>query len=375
MRPRKFFEERTDQSLIKARIVSKYFWAWANVIMPTARRHGNKIGYIDLFAGPGRYKDGAASTPLLVLEQAIADPNMSQMLVTMFNDGDTDKSQTLEYEIDSLPGIKKLRHKPSVYNDEVGDNFVKYFDKITLIPSLSFVDPWGYIGLSLKLVNSVISSWGCDCIFFFNYNRINMGLPNELVRDHMNALFGEERANNLRGKLKAMGPNKREAAILEELSHALKEMGGKFVLPFTFKNEDGVRTSHHLIFVSKNVKGYEIMKQIMAKESSSSEQGVASFTYCPADERMPFLFELSRPLDDLQTLLLDKFAGQIGKMIQIYERHHVDTPYIKKNYKDALTNLEAANEISVRPPANERPTRKGKVTFADHVTVQFPKRR
>src|SRR5207248_10024637 len=38
-----------------------------------------------------------------------------------------------------------------------------------------FVDPFGYKGLSLQLVNSVIKDWGCDCVFFFNYNRISMG--------------------------------------------------------------------------------------------------------------------------------------------------------------------------------------------------------
>jgi three-Cys-motif partner protein len=65
----KFFEERTDQSEVKARIVQKYFYAWAQVIMPTAERNGKRIAYIDLYAGPGRYKDGAASTPLLVLQQ------------------------------------------------------------------------------------------------------------------------------------------------------------------------------------------------------------------------------------------------------------------------------------------------------------------
>jgi len=63
----KFFDERTDQSEVKARIVQKYFYAWAQVIMPTAERNGKRIAYIDLYAGPGRYKDGAASTPLLVL--------------------------------------------------------------------------------------------------------------------------------------------------------------------------------------------------------------------------------------------------------------------------------------------------------------------
>ncbi len=62
-----FFDESREQSEVKARIVQKYFWAWAKVIIPTAKRYGNRILYIDLFAGPGRYKDGTLSTPLLVL--------------------------------------------------------------------------------------------------------------------------------------------------------------------------------------------------------------------------------------------------------------------------------------------------------------------
>jgi len=58
---KRFFEERSDQSEVKARIISKYFFAWANVIMPTATKYNDgKIAYIDLYAGPGRYKDGSA---------------------------------------------------------------------------------------------------------------------------------------------------------------------------------------------------------------------------------------------------------------------------------------------------------------------------
>ena len=87
---KKFFDERTDQSEVKARIVQKYFYAWARVIMPSARQMDNKIAYIDMYAGPGRYKDGAASTPLMVLDQAIADPNLRDMLVTLFNDVNSD---------------------------------------------------------------------------------------------------------------------------------------------------------------------------------------------------------------------------------------------------------------------------------------------
>src|SRR6266536_2120114 len=84
-----FFEESREQSLVKSAIVSKYFWAWAKVIMSQIKRGGKKIAYVDLFAGPGRYKDGTKSTPLLVLEQAIANPDLRRMLVTIFNDLDS----------------------------------------------------------------------------------------------------------------------------------------------------------------------------------------------------------------------------------------------------------------------------------------------
>jgi len=49
-----FFTESSEQSRVKTAIVSKYFWAWAKVVMPSAKRYAdNKIAYIDLFAGPG----------------------------------------------------------------------------------------------------------------------------------------------------------------------------------------------------------------------------------------------------------------------------------------------------------------------------------
>lgn len=369
-----FFNETTEQSLVKAAIVSKYFWAWAKVIIPTAKRYYGKIAYIDLFAGPGRYKDGTMSTPLLILEKAIQDPDMRQMLVTIFNDVDGDKSRSLETAINALPGLETLKYRPQVNNEEVGEKIVNDFEGHKLIPTLFFVDPWGYKGLSLRLINSVLKDWGCDCIFFFNYNRINMGLPNEAVDEHMNALFGEERANRLRERLKTLRPEERELAIVEEIAQALKEMGGEYVLPFCFKNERGNRTSHHLIFVSKNFRGYEIMKEIMAGESSKADQGVASFTYNPTDRRYPLLFELTRPLEELEGMLLEEFAGRKMKMREVYEAHNVGLPFIKKNYKQVLRKMEAGGRITADPPAVKRRKNKGEVTFGDDVVVTFPKK-
>jgi three-Cys-motif partner protein len=366
-----FFDESREQSQIKARIVAKYFWAWANVV----KKFADRIAYIDLFAGPGRYEDGTLSTPLLVLKAAIEDEDMRAKLVTLFNDKDAANVGKLEKAIAALPGIKKLSHKPQVTNEVVGEDIAKRFEALRLVPTFFFVDPWGYKGLSLKLINSVLQNWGCDCMFFFNYNRVNMGLNNEAVREHMDALFGEERGNLLRKRLSGLSPAERESLIVEELSDSLKEMGASFVLPFAFKNEKGTRTTHHLIFASKAFKGYEIMKEIMAGESSEVNQGVPTFEYSPASEKFPTLFELLRPLDDLADMLSEEFAGKTTTMYNVYSSHSIGRPFLKRNYKRVLAKMEADGQCVATPPAAERQKRKGEVTFADQVVVTFPKQR
>ena len=200
---------------------------------------------------------------------------------------------------------------------------------------------------------------------------LNAGLGNRAVEAHVDALFGTDRANRLRAILPSNNPDRREMIILEELAQALKAMGGKYVLPFRFRSPTGTRTTHCLVFVTKHFKGYEIMKGIMAGESSTLDQGVPSLTYSPADQSTPLLFSLARPLEALEGLLLARFAGHTLTMKRIYELHSVDTPYIDKNYKDALVRLEAGGRISANPPASQRPRRGGAPTFADHVEASF----
>jgi three-Cys-motif partner protein len=366
--PKKFFDERRDQSEVKARIVQKYFFVWAKIVLAAAKKFGgDKIAYIDLYSGPGRYKDGAASTPLLVLEGSAADASLSQALVTIFNDENKDMSETLKNEIANVPGIGQLKYPPQIDSSAVGPEMEEALAKIRLVPTFTFFDPFGYKGLSQGIIQAVLKDWGCDCVFFFNYNRINVAIANELVEEHMSALFGEERLERLQEVLHAQRPHRREAIILEELANTLRELGAKFVLPFRFRNPADTRTSHFLIFLSKHKLGYGIMKEIMASESSLLDQGVPSFSYYPADETTPLLFSLSRPLDALEKDLLVRFSGQSLSMNDIYELHNIDTPYIKANYKSALLKLEERAAISCEPAKR----RKG--TFGDKVVATFPK--
>ena len=327
-----------------------------------------KIAYLDLFSGPGRYNDGKESTPLLILKIAIEDTTLREMLVTTFNDRDKDNVRKLKSAIRDLPGIEKLKYEPIVWNKEVDADMEELFASTRLVPTLFFVDPWGYKGLSLQLVNSVLKDWGSDCIFFFNYNRVSPGLNNPMVQEHMSALFGQIRAEAIREKLEGLSPEDRETYVVEELCEALGSKQGRYILPFRFRNERGSRTSHHLSFVSKHPLGYGIMKDIMASQSSSFEQGVPSFQCSPADKRFPLLFELNRPLDDLENMLLTEFASRTISMGDIYEGHHVGRRFIKKNYKDVLKLMEDKRVIRCEP------SKRRKDTVGDNVMVTFPRK-
>jgi hypothetical protein len=247
---------------------------------------------------------------------------------------------------------------------------------------LSFLDPFGYSALSLRLIHLLTRDWGCDCIFFFNYNRIRAAINNPTVAARMDALFGRERAHDLRQKMIGLTPGEAEQVILQALAEAVEE-GERMTCRYTFKNNAGTRTSHHIILVTKSPRGIQIMKQIMAKEGAWTLDGVPTFEHNPARERQKFqpaqlgLFaepRSSQPLAQLKQGLMAHFADRIVPVQQIWEEYdRVDPRFIPRNYKDALLTLEAEGEVVMDPPAERRQTRLGKPTLADWVRVRFPK--
>jgi hypothetical protein len=70
-------------------------------------------------------------------------------------------------------------------------------------------------------------------------------------------------------------------------------------------------------------------------------------------------------LDTLEDQLVTEFAGRSFTMVDLYHRHNIEKPFIKKNYKDALGNLLGAGRV-----VTDRVPRAG--TFADGIVVTFP---
>ena len=369
-----YYQEQREQSMIKTRIVSKYFKQWAGVMLGTIKKYdraAQKLAYIDLFAGPGVYQNQTKSTPILVLESILENKELSSRMITLFNDKERDNIESLKETIAQLPGVEQLQYAPMFFNVEVGDEIAQWFSHQRMVPTFFFVDPWGYKGLSHNLVTSIIKDWGCDCVFFFNYNRINMGVNNLAIEQRLLSLFGEPQLAQIRDRIVNANPEDRESIIIQALCCVFKEDGQKYVLPFRFKNDNGTSTSHHLVFITKSFRGYDLMKTIMAEESSINKDGVASFEYNPRDARYEHgsLFDmLSRPLDDLHGMLLHEYSGCTIDFIKLYEQHSVDKPYIKANYKIVLRTMYNERLIDAFSTKTGKPPIRG---FADEMRITF----
>jgi three-Cys-motif partner protein len=376
MAKKEFFAEQLPGSKVKSNIVSQYFTKWSKVIIGQVKKTNGDLGYLDFFCGPGKYEDGSDSTPLMILKQAIDDTYLRDHLVTLFNDQLPGNIQRLEQAITEIPETSTLKHQPIVLNETVGGEIVKIMKEINLLPSLVFVDPWGYKGLSLELIGSVIKDWGCDCIFFFNYNRINAAITNPFMRNLVNGLFGEGRAVMLRQSVKHLDAEKREKLVLQTFIEALKEIRGDHTWRFKFYQEEIDKTSHFIIFVSKHPLGYSLMKETMAA-NCERDFGVPIYEFKPGRSALPppiridLFGKASRqnPLEALKEDLLAGFSGRKATVQEIFFEHHLEKPYILANYKTALLELEAAGKISTEP--KNRIMRNGKLTMADAVKITF----
>lgn len=366
-----FFLARREQSYIKAKIVSQYFWIWAKVMAERTEQ----IYYADLFSGPGKYEDGAESTPLLIMKGAIRDPKISATLRTFFNDENIGYINQLQMEIESLEGYANLKYKPVFSNKDVSD--IKYneiYPSGKIIPTLLFIDPFGYKGLSIDLVNTV-KNWGCEIIFFFNYFRINMALSNPVFVPNMKKLFGDNLFKQISDYLnnENLNSEEREGLVTEAVCHKISAIDSSIIKPlhYRFRDENGTRITHHLFFATKNELGYAKMKEIMARQSSEIQQGVGMMEYNIKTKYQPRLI-VDTSISHLMNDLMNKFAGRTLTVQQVYFQDNIGRPYIEKNYKDALRALEANGKVKMEPPKDKRKKIRGLVTVADTVLVKFP---
>jgi hypothetical protein len=191
-----------------------------------------------------------------------------------------------------------------------------------------------------------------DCLFFFNYRRVNMKLSYPVMDESIDEFFEPDRARGLRREIENLRPRAREEAVLSAIRAAIREAGGIPVV-FACRSREGGGTSHHLVFASKDNKGASIMKRLMNACSSEVIEGVGSWDFDPkhAEARTLPLFS---PVDEVCDRLLEVFAGRTLSFKELLGEEGPETQYTDTTYRDAVLRLEAEFRIEVDPPAQQR---------------------
>jgi three-Cys-motif partner protein len=363
-----FFEEQEEQSAIKSDIVVSYFGAWASIMASRAKR----LEYLDPYAGPGAYAHGEKSTPVLIAERVLSSAALRQRVQMRFSDANPAFAEKLRAELERIPALSELTYRPEITCQEVDDAFAARLTGAAQHPRLTFLDPWGYRGLSRPLIGSLIRGFGCETIFFFNYNRISAAVVNTLVEPHMQAIFEPVRLAQLQEALRVATGVEREHLIMRALGDSLESIptgtsGQPLLVPFRFRGE-GRRVSHYICFLTKSRVGYRIMKEVMAARGVCDSDGVPKFEYVPSRPAQQLSFDVERPLTLLGDDLLRTFRGQTLEVREMVDRHNIGTPFITPNYKQVLLELEDAGRIGVRSTKSRRP----KGTMGDENLITFP---
>lgn len=380
MTDKKFFEQQTASSKIKASIVSEYFPSYCKII--TKKYMPGEIRFVDLFAGPGIYKDGNVSTPILIARQCKQDEFLKSKVKLLFND--------MEYtEILKENFIKEFpdgtfSKSPHFGNKTVGqdENIREFLLRNTHkgekneCPSLLFIDPFGYKGIETKVLAEFLKNWGNEIFLFVNIKRIHPALANDKFDDLMKDLFPTTLEQVRKDRRYTLHTSERISLIVQCLGKEYENLlkSKIYYTAFKFQEEDNEATSHYILHITKHHRGFDLVKQIYNDFANVGTifDGVNTYTFDAKkleDERVELFDQDSMNIDRLKETLSKNFKGRKLSAIQLFEEHQKDTLYSRHHYSVALRKL--VDEKKLVSTFSDGISHKVSVLISKHCLLNF----
>lgn len=364
-----FFNEQNSKSHVKSKIVVSFFETYFSIINNTDFSK-NGIYYIDLFSGPGIYKNGDISTPMQILNtiDKFSKDDAVNKLKLVFNDENTEFAKALKTNITNHPVYSRLKTKPVVLNKKTSNVDLSIYTQYGC-PIFSFIDPWGYKDVSFSQIHNLVRPIGSDCILFFNVNRILQDINKPSSNIHMNELFGKELPNALDvAKDPLLSQKQKGESFVKLFSRNLYDMyfttfknlnHSLFVLPFAFRQDNANKTSHYIVFITKNYKAITEMKKIMVANSNSNTTVLA---YDEKDEyTISFFNRYDNIYLEVKNLIIDMLSNNkkllrttknINGWAEYIDRYSMSknsiiTPYTLNEIKNVIKSLDKKGYITI----------------------------
>jgi three-Cys-motif partner protein len=357
--PKETMWQIQEHTKAKHVILRRYLGAWFAIMGSS----NSSVMYIDGFCGPGRYTGGECGSPVIALEEAIAQYKYLQNadVTFIFSDIEIDRIQHLKTEIDLLQPPPKFDIRLETDSFEnVLINIFNNLGKNNLPPTFAFIDPFGFAGLPFSLVQRLLKYEKTEVFITFMLNSINRFIdhPDPSIQKHFQNLFGVSA-----DVLQQAQSGSNQQVTLRELYQMQLRGSAKFVRYFEML-DDHNKCIYDLFFAGNHSLGHQRMKEAFWKVDSQKGYKFSDRT----NPDQPILFELD-PSFDLAKQLVNRFRGTKRISDYIIQFVRDNTGYIDTHTKKALVHLEKSGDIKVDPIKQDGNKRtKG---FPPGVVIQF----
>jgi hypothetical protein len=276
----------------------------------------------------------------------------------LFNDSAAEQTAAWKHALEALPRLEHFTFAPQVEQTTVDIPLKENIATVRSLPTLISADLCANTGLSWDWLRDLVQGHPADCFLWVNYKQLLAWTRRKRDQEQLERVLGQQASHTLKAAFKKrLSPAQKEQYWKQLLEERLQEVVGQQLglLCYTFYDEQD-RAEQFLYFLTQNPASYTRMRQIMHSESQLIEDGIGNLCYQPSQGcrksiTSPTLFG---PMFELEQHLLHTYLNQTIQLIDLYEAQHWGRSLTKKNYIDALLNLEEKGQLKI---TRKRPLR------------------
>jgi three-Cys-motif partner protein len=322
-------------------IFRRHLSAW----LPKLAWAGNLL-IIDGFAGPGEYTGGEPGSPIIAVDTAVSHrANLAGCRIQfLFIEEDGRRFSHLEEKVSELPHPSNIaietRH--ASFKEVVGDLLdAAEGRRQNLHPSFFMIDPFGFEGVPMSLVERISRQPRSEVLISFMYDSVTRWLGDPRNELNFDELFGTRAWRDARNMADA---DIRRQYLLDLYVEQLRKNGWRYVRTFEMKDK-GNRTEYFLVFGTNHLDGLRVMKDAMWKVDPSGQ-----FMFSDATDRRQLTLIAPEPdFGQLKRLIWEHFSERAEFTIEELEEFVlVDTAFRETHYKNQILRpAEKAGQLEV----------------------------
>ncbi len=327
----------------KHEILREYLKPW----FPILSRFDGRIVYLDGFAGPGVYSKGEEGSPVIAIRTAVEHSMRKHFkkIVFWFIEKDKDRCNKLQEVLKSkFPELENKEDDQILYHvqkSEFAQSLEETLDQLEndgakLAPTFAFLDPFGFSGLPMNLIQRMLNYNKCEVLVTFMSGFV-LRFHDELRENALNGLYASSSWKDVDDY---ETPDEKRKFLLELYVQQLKNVGGaKFVRTFEMIGSDN-NTIYHLVYGTKHWRGLEVIKRAMQKVGQGGYYKFSDRT----NPNQTFLLDYNDEeywISEVGKMIFEHFKGKTVLLEEIHEYVITETPFLFTKTK-VLRPLEKA---------------------------------